>query len=149
MQIIRRLRSVVEGAGDRGAKGRRIAELIRQAGAYRWVGLYDVAGKEALIICWSGPGPPAHPRFPANQGLTGSAIQTRTPVIVSDVTRDPRYLTAFESTRSEMIVPIFDPATGVPVGTLDVESDRIDAFGESDQALLEQCAVILAPLFGG
>jgi putative methionine-R-sulfoxide reductase with GAF domain len=48
-------------------------------------------------------------------------------------TADPRYLTAFSSTRSEAIVPVVAPATGAVVGTLDVESAERDAFTDADQ----------------
>ena len=68
--------------------------------------------------------------------------------MVGDVSKDPRYLTAFGSTRSEIIVPVLDPTGRKVVGTIDVESDRVDAFSEEDRAALERCAVALAELFG-
>ncbi|MGC2291694.1 MAG: hypothetical protein WA450_07130, partial [Candidatus Acidiferrales bacterium] len=54
------------------------------------------------------------------QGLTSSAIQQRAPVVVGDVRSDPRYLTAFGSTLSEIIIPILDPRDQRVVGTVDV-----------------------------
>ena len=101
----------------RAEKAIQIAELIRQAGRYRWVGLYAVTDQEITAIGWSGPGAPAHPRFPVAQGLSGAAVSTKRAVVVNDVTADPRYLTAFASTLSEAIVPVVDPGTGTVVGT--------------------------------
>jgi L-methionine (R)-S-oxide reductase len=127
----------------------KIAELIRQAGSYRWVGLYAVTDHEVIAVGWSGPGAPAHPRFPVTQGLSGAAVATKRAVVVNDVTADPRYLTAFASTLSEVVVPVVDPGTGTVVGTLDVESAERDAFTEADREVLEDCAAALRGLFAG
>ena len=132
---------------DRADKAGQVAALIRQAGRYRWVGLYAVTEREIAAIGWNGPGSPAHPRFPVTQGLSGAAVATRQAVVVNDVTADPRYLTAFASTLSEAIVPVLDPATGTVLGTLDVESAERDAFTAADRQALERCAVALTGLF--
>jgi L-methionine (R)-S-oxide reductase len=120
------------------------AELIRAAGDYRWVGLYDVTPSEIAAIGWTGSVAPAYPRFPRDKGLNGAAVATREPVIVQDVSSDPRYLTAFATTGSEAIFPVSDHR-GVVIGTIDVESDRRGAFTMDDEALLRACAVVLRP----
>jgi putative methionine-R-sulfoxide reductase with GAF domain len=61
---------------------------------------------------------------------------------------DPRYLTALDSTRSEIIVPILNDLSQV-IGTIDVESERPNAFDKDTEELLEDCAVLLQPLFAG
>lgn len=61
-------------------------------------------------------------------------------VIVGDVRNDPRYLTAFGSTLSEIIIPVLDENSGETVGTIDVESELANAFSTEDQKLLETCA---------
>ena len=131
----------------RADKAVRIAALIREAGRYRWVGLYAVSDQEITVIGWSGPGAPAHPRFPVTQGLSGAAVATRRAVVVNDVTADPRYLTAFANTLSEAIVPVVDPGTGTVVGTPDVKSRERDAFTDADRRALEGCAAALRGLF--
>jgi L-methionine (R)-S-oxide reductase len=132
---------------DPADKAGRVAALIREAGRYRWVGLYAVGDREIVAIGWSGPGAPAHPRFPVGHGLSGAAVAGRQAVVVGDVTADPRYLTAFASTLSEAVVPVLDPATGAVVGTVDVESAERDAFTAADRQVLERCAAALAGLF--
>ena len=111
MDLVDQIRAVLETAGSRPAKARRVADLIRQAGAYRWVGLYDVHPEEISIVACSGPGAPAYPRFPATQGLCGAAVRSRSAVVVPDVTKDPRYLTTFGTTHSEIVVPILHPSS--------------------------------------
>ncbi len=140
---------LVLAAKDRVTALQTVAELLRSSGRYRWVGLYDVdrAAETVTNIVWSGPGAPEYPAFPITKGLTGAAISTRKTVNVGNVTADPRYLTAFSTTRSEIIVPVFDRASENVVGTIDVESEKPNAFPKDMQALLEACSKVIRPLW--
>jgi putative methionine-R-sulfoxide reductase with GAF domain len=126
-------------------RARRIADLVRTKTGRRWVGIYRVTSNDVVNLAWSGPAPPAYPRFPATRGLTGAAIASRSSVVSNDVARDPRYLTALQSTGSELILPVL--VEGRVVGTLDVEDERIGAFDDDDQALFEQLAQALTGLY--
>ena len=147
LRLLDELGRALRSGDGRKATAERIAETIRSAGDYRWVGIYEVSGEEIAVIGWSGPGEPAYPRFPITQGLSGTAVSSGEAVVVGDVTTDPRYLTAFGSTRSEIIVPVIEPATGKVVGTIDVESEHKNAFTDVDRATLERCAAAIANLF--
>ena len=120
-----------------------LADRIRAAGGWRWLGIYAVGPNEISLIGWSGPAAPAHPRFPKDRGLCGAAAAAGSPVVVNDVAADPRYLETLGTTRSEMVVPV-KRATGEVVGLIDVESDRRDAFSPEDVATLEEQAALVA-----
>jgi L-methionine (R)-S-oxide reductase len=130
---------------DRITTAKRIAEAIREAGAYRWVGIYDVNVRPGTVsnIAWSGPNAPAYPIFPITKGLTSRAITSRETVNVGDVANDSSYLTALDSTRAEIIVPILDDTGDHVIGTIDVESEQLNAFDSEAQALLEESANVL------
>lgn len=145
--VARALVAAVDAETPREDRARAAAEVVRDAGGYRWVGIYDVGDEEIALIGHSGSTPPAHTRFNITQGLSGAAISTRSTVVSEDVTRDPRYLTAFGSTGSETIVPILGAESGIVIGTLDAESDRVGAFSAGDVAFLEACAEVLRPLY--
>jgi len=147
--LLEELRKVVADDSSRIEKLQQIAALIRNSGSYRWVGLYDVDRQvgEVVNLVWDGPGAPEYPRFPIGKGLTGSAIQERKLVNVGDVAADPRYLTALGSTRSEIIVPIFNGQRDQVVGTIDVESAHANAFNENAESQLIDCADAIAPLW--
>jgi putative methionine-R-sulfoxide reductase with GAF domain len=68
-------------------------------------------------------------------------------VNVGDVSADPRYLTAFGSTRSEIIVPIFNQTRDRVIGTIDVESEEPNAFTKDIEGLLEACAQVIRALW--
>jgi putative methionine-R-sulfoxide reductase with GAF domain len=146
-EIVERIRSIVTGTDARSEKAKQLAEAVRSLGNYRWTGVYDVGDEMVSIIAYSGPGGPAYATFPVARGLTGAAIREKATILVGDVRADPRYLTAFGSTLSETIVPIVNPQSGKVIGTIDVESERANAFSPSDQQLLEECARAALPLW--
>ncbi len=140
-KALSRIRSFATSDGARAERAGQIADVIRELGLYRWVGPYDVSAELVSIIAWSGPSAPAYPTFPVTKGLTSSAIQQKAPVVVGDVRSDPRYLTAFGSTLSEIIIPILDTRDQRVVGTVDVESEQANAFSDADRKNLEECAL--------
>jgi len=143
------LHSLVSTAKDRVATFQDIAELLRSSGSYRWVGLYDVDYTAGVVknTVWSGPSAPEYPMFPITKGLTSAAISFGKTVNARDVEADPRYLTAFGTTRSEIVVPVFDGTSESVVGTIDVESEKPNAFTDDVQTLLEACSRVIRPLW--
>jgi putative methionine-R-sulfoxide reductase with GAF domain len=128
-------------------KVQKVAQYIKEAGEYRWVGIYDVGAELVSLVAYSGPGAPAFPTFPKSEGLTGAAIRNRASVVVGDVRADPTYLTAFGSTLSEAIIPVLDLHTGTVLGTVDVESEKADAFSHEEVRMIEVCTAICLPLW--
>jgi len=147
--LMKDLHSLVSTAKDRVATLQDIAELLRSSGGYRWVGLYDVdyTGGVVKNTVWSGPSAPEYPMFPITKGLTSAAISSGRTVNVGDVAADPWYLTAFGTTTSEIIVPIFDGTSQSVVGTIDIESEKPNAFTDDLQTLLEACSRVIHPLW--
>jgi GAF domain-containing protein len=143
---IEKLRNCLTGFESRSQKGQCAVQVIRRCRGYRWVGLYHVGTVYISVIAWDGPGAPTYRRFPVTSGLNGAAVASGAPVIVQDVTHDPRYLTTLGSTKAEMVVPVRS-VDGRVVGTIDVESDRFNAFTEQDRAFLEACAAAITPLW--
>jgi putative methionine-R-sulfoxide reductase with GAF domain len=120
------------------------AELIRASTGRRWVGIYRVGEQRVENLAWSGVGPPAHPIFGVDEGLTAAVIATKRTVVSNNVTADPRYLVNQATSGSELIVPILSDRV---VGTLDVEDAANEAFAARDEQLFEQIATALLPLY--
>lgn len=57
--LLDQVHNILSSTEGRTAKAERIAGLIREAGKYRWVGLYEVSSDEIAVIAWSGPRRPA------------------------------------------------------------------------------------------
>lgn len=79
---------------------------------------------------------------PADEGIVGAAAALRKPVIVPDVTADPRYLKINEETRSELAVPMIYKDR--VVGVMDLESPQFDYFTQDHVQALSILAAHLA-----
>ena len=73
-------------------------------------------------------------RIPMGQGITGTAAATGHSVRVSDTSKDPRYINAIDSVRSELAVPLM--VRGKCVGVLDIQSRHLDYFTRDQQNIL-------------
>ena len=138
---------LLASASPRRERAKALAELIRDWAGFHWVGLYDVSPTHISAIAWTGDQSPAFPSFPVSQGINGAAVAQRSPVIVQDVSQDHRYLTTFGATRAEAIFPVVATDLTRVLGTIDVESDTVNAFHRVHEAFLGECATLLKPLW--
>jgi L-methionine (R)-S-oxide reductase len=143
--VLDQLVKIIGADEPRPARARLAASLIRRDTRARWVGIYTVAHGTVSNEGWSGPGAPAHPTFPATRGLTSHAVHAHAIALSNDVRRDPRYLTNQDDSGSELILPV--TVAGHVIGTLDVESDLIGAFGAREISRYEQLARALRPMW--
>ncbi|MDE3166132.1 MAG: GAF domain-containing protein, partial [Acidobacteriota bacterium] len=72
------------------------------------------------------------------EGITGAAAAMREPLLVGDVRNEPRYLNTVDAVRTELAVPM--TARGRLVGVIDLQSTRVNAWGEYDRALMRLIA---------
>ena len=131
----------------------RLVQLIREAFRYYHVAIGLIEGDEVVYRfgageLWDDPGfgfQPSRLKV-GREGLSGWVAGSGDPLIVADVSREPRYVWMDGSlTRSELIVPI--RAKDEILGVLDVQSDRLNDFDEIDlvtmQSLADQAAVAI------
>lgn len=81
-------------------------------------------------------------RVSATEGIVGAAAILREPVLVPDVTVDPRYLMVNPETRSELAIPMMHK--GKVIGVLDLESPQLNYFTASHVQTLSILAANLA-----
>ena len=120
-----------------------VALLFDRISRYTWVGIYLMDGNELVLGPFRGK-PSPHTRIPLNQGICGAAASQKQTIIVPDVNADPRFLACSLETRSEIVVPIMDGETCL--GEIDIDSDKSNAFDETDRQFLEAVAKRLVPL---
>jgi len=81
-------------------------------------------------------------RVAASEGIVGAAAALREPVVVPDVSTDPRYLMVNPETRSELAIPMLHK--GKVIGVLDLESPQINYFTDDHVQTLSILAANLA-----
>jgi len=139
------LRAAIAEAPQPDAGAQRVVDLLHDRFPhYDWVGIYWVDGTDLVLGPWIGPEATEHTRIPIGSGVCGAAAASGQTEIVPDVDADPRYLACFASTKSEIVVPIFDG--GEVIGEIDIDGSDLDAFDEMDARFLEEVAALVAPL---
>jgi L-methionine (R)-S-oxide reductase len=99
-----------------------------------WTGFYRVVGPELLKI---GPYQGGHGCLviPFTRGVCGAAARSGRVQNVPDVDAFPGHIACASSTRSELVLPVWNGA-GVLLGVLDIDSDTPAAFTAQDEAAL-------------
>jgi phosphoserine phosphatase RsbU/P len=75
-------------------------------------------------------------RVKVGHGLVGTAVAEGTPLLVNDVHADPRYVEAVPGSKAELVVPL--RRKGRVIGALNLLSDTVGQFSETDELLLRQ-----------
>ncbi|RMF60998.1 MAG: GAF domain-containing protein [Calditrichaeota bacterium] len=73
-------------------------------------------------------------RLRVGEGVTGWVAKTGTPLLVSDVSKEPRYVEVNPDIRSELAVPLI--LEDRVIGVVNVDSTRVNGFTEEDLDLL-------------
>lgn len=104
-----------------------------------WIGFYLVRDNQLIL----GPfqGTPAVFRIAFGQGICGTVWKENKTWIVPDVDQFPGHIPCDCNSRSEIAIPVRH--NGTVVAVLDANSDRLDAYDETDAKYLEKMAEIV------
>jgi sigma-B regulation protein RsbU (phosphoserine phosphatase) len=116
---------------------RRIASLVRRVVDYRTFGILllndDTQELEIKVAVKYGD-QTTTTRVRLGDGLVGYAALHKQPVLVPDVSVDPRYIKVVEDARSELVIPLL--VKDRCIGVFDLESPELDAFNKSHVEIL-------------
>jgi sigma-B regulation protein RsbU (phosphoserine phosphatase) len=119
----------------------RVAEVVKRVIDYEMFGILLVdedSGDLVLRQSVSYGSIPERTRIRMGEGLSGTAALTKQPILVGDVSSDPRYLNLIPHTRSELVVPLLHKDT--LVGVFDLESTVLNRFTEEHLKVLTPLA---------
>ena len=106
---------------------------------FYWTGFYRVCGDRLVVGPYIGTVGCLQIEF--GRGVCGTAAERRSTVIVPDVNQFPGHIACDPSSKSEIVVPVFDADDGL-IAVLDVDSDQLNAFDEDDARGLERIAAL-------
>jgi sigma-B regulation protein RsbU (phosphoserine phosphatase) len=114
----------------------RIAQLAKRVIDYRTFGILLVNDENQLEMKLAVKyGEKVEvPRVALGEGLVGYAALHREPVLVPDVSQDPRYINLVPDVRSELAIPML--LKDRCIGVVDLESPELDAFSKRDVEIL-------------
>lgn len=137
--LLPQIKALVEGESNRVANLANVAAALKQTFGFFWVGFYLVEDGELVL----GPfqGPIACTRIRYGRGVCGTAWKEGKTLVVPDVDKFPGHIACSSASRSEIVVPIYNKEKEV-VGVLDIDSDRLAEFDETDREWLERIVAV-------
>lgn len=137
------IRSLTDGETDAVALMATVTcEVHHSDERFDWTGFYRVTEPELLKI---GPYQGGHGCLviPFSRGVCGAAARTGEVQLVDDVEAFPGHIACASSTRSELVLPVFD-GSGAVIAVFDIDSDQPQAFTQEDA---DQLGAILTEVF--
>ena len=137
------IEALLAGETDMTANMANVAAALKQMFDFFWVGFYVV--KEDMLVLAPFQGPIACTRIRHGKGVCGTAWKEARTLVVPDVEQFPGHIACNSASRSEIVVPIIHE--GKVVGVLDIDSDTLNSFNETDAFYLEAICQRLAATY--
>ncbi len=146
--ILPQIEAVVSEESDAIANMANVAAILKEALDFLWVGFYrlvaDSNDSNHQLVLGPFQGPMACTRIAIGRGVCGMSAMHRRTIIVPDVNRFEGHIACSSLSKSEIVVPVFDPSGHTLLGVLDIDSTNLDDFSELDKYYLEQIISILS-----
>ena len=128
------IESLLAGENDTIANMANVAAALKQTFNFFWVGFY-------MLVLAPFQGPIACTRIRYGKGVCGTAWKETATQIVPDVDLFPGHIACNSDSKSEIVVPVI--RDGKVVAVLDIDSDELNSFDETDAVYLEKiCRLI-------
>ena len=153
--LIPQIKALIEGESDYIANLSNIMSALKFSMGFFWVGIYFVKNvvpniskgeeekeKKELVL---GPfqGPVACTRIPYGKGVCGKCWEIKETIIVDDVDKFPGHIACSSLSKSEIVLPAYNK-NGEVYLILDVDSEHLANFDETDRIYLEQVMGIIS-----
>lgn len=137
--LLPQVAALIEGENDLLANMANIAAAIKEMFGFFWIGFYRVV-KDELVL---GPfqGPIACTRIKYGRGVCGASWKEKSTLVVPDVELFPGHIACSSLSRSEIVVPVM--SNNEVIGVLDIDSDQVNEFDETDSVYLQQICQLL------
>ena len=134
-ELLPQVKALLEAENDVIANMANVCAALKEAMNFFWVGFYIIKNDELVL----GPfqGPVACTRIRKGKGVCGTCWEKGKTILVEDVDKFPGHIACSSLSKSEIVVPLFDSQKQI-AGVLDVDSDRLNDFDNTDQLYLEE-----------
>ena len=130
---------LISGETDEIAVLANTCAALREAFGFFWTGFYLV--KDGQLVLGPFQGDVACYRIRKGRGVCGTAWAEEKTQVVPDVEQFPGHIACSSLSKSEIVVPMI--ADGEVLGVLDIDSDELATFDETDRIYLERMIEVL------
>ena len=143
-QLIPMIQAIIAEEKDIIANLANVVAALKQGFNFFWVGFYWV--KDDILILRPFQGPIACTRIIFGNGVCGTAWKEKKTILVPDVNTFPGHIACSSASKSEIVIPLLK--NGSVFAILDIDSDRLNDFDETDQYYLEELCKWLSERMG-
>lgn len=138
--LLPQIKGLLEGETDLVANLANVVAALKEQFEWLWVGFYLVKENELVV----GPfqGPVACTRIHKGTGVCGTSWEQEKTIIVANVEKFPGHIACSSLSQSEIVVPVIRNKKTVAV--LDVDSEKLNYFDETDQSYLEKIVEMIS-----
>jgi GAF domain-containing protein len=148
--LLPQINALVEGEPDLTANLANIVAALKEQFNWLWVGFYLVkpalskisGDNESELVLAPFQGPVACTRIKKGRGVCGASWQKAQTLIVADVEKFPNHIACSSLSKSEIVIPVIH--NNEVVGVLDVDSNQLNNFDETDKFYLEQVVKLIS-----
>jgi L-methionine (R)-S-oxide reductase len=141
--LLPQIKALIEGENDQTANLSNIMAALKFGMEFFWVGIYFV--KENQLVLGPFQGPVACTRINFGKGVCGKSWELKQTIIVEDVDKFPGHIACSSLSKSEIVLPAFDKNGNVSL-VLDLDSEHLGTFDETDKEYLEQLMRLIEQL---
>lgn len=141
--VLPQIENLISFETDQTANLANVAAVLKEVFGFFWVGFYIV--KENELVLGPFQGPLACTRIKKGKGVCGTSWERVETMLVPDVDAFPGHIACSSQSKSEIVVPVIKNDSVVAV--LDVDSEKLADFNQTDQIYLEQLALTLSKQF--
>lgn len=113
------------------------AVLYHKMDNFFWTGFYLLLKNELIVGPYQGP--LACQMLEKNRGVCWKSINEQQSIIVPDVNKFPGHIACDPRSKSEIVIPVKNNREDI-IGVLDVDSNKLNNFDETDALHLERIA---------
>lgn len=138
--LIPQIKGLLSGESDMIANMANVSAVLKQAFDFLWVGFYLIKDNQLVLAPFQGK--IACTRINYGKGVCGTAWEQNETLVVDDVDSFDGHIACDGDSRSEIVVPVHH--NGSIIGVLDIDSQYLKHFTETDKKYLEEIVSVLS-----
>ena len=138
-QFLEQVKPCIEGETYEVSLLANVSAALKEVFGFFWVGFYLVKDNQLILGPFQGSMACSIIKF--GKGVCGTAWKENLTQVVPDVDQFPGHIACSSLSRSEIVVPM--AVKGDVKGVLDIDSNQLSTFDETDKLYLEQLLNII------
>lgn len=141
-RIYKQLDDLLKKSEDISARMSTVAAVLHhKMDDFFWTGFYLLTNDGSLVVR-TYQGPVACMELKKNVGVCWAGINQKKTIVVPNVDDFPGHIACDSRSKSEIVVPVYDKQGSI-IGVLDIDSDKLGTFDETDALGLEKIVSLI------